>query len=90
MKTKQTKEKVKKPTLKDLLIEARKLGMEVHLSLEPKITIVISTRMESDLQKLVATGLFGVNVQEAARRLLEEELRQKQWLINNPALKGLR
>ena len=38
--------------------------------------------MIDDLNKLVKTGLWGFNIPEAARRLIEEGLRRQQWLIS--------
>lgn len=48
---------------------------------EPVVHVEVSKRMYSDLERLVKTGLYGTTVRGAARRLLEEKLIEKQWLI---------
>lgn len=70
----------KKTTLEDLVTEARKQGVDVKLCLEPIVTISLSKRMEDDLKILAKSGLYGLTVQDAARRILE------QWLLENPVI----
>lgn len=47
---------------------------------EQVLRVSISKRMLADLRILARSGLYGLTVQDAARRILE------QWLLENPVI----